>query len=281
MTVQPSSGAETSPLTKKKFSTTSDKTCIFCGGTPVTAEHLWPQWMHDRLRLPDEINHHTKLSYRDGPSTGPRPQMREKKRAGPLRSTSPRIVCGPVCNNGWMSVNESRAQDCIERLAWGAKADVSVDEQAALATWLAMKSVLFEYADDEGPFTSKEQRTRFLNSMPPPTDGWIIQIARYKGKTLHDYARHVFSERGEPRLQQTSFWIGSLFASISCGGLEDIEWLSRDERLATIWPPSSQVVQWGERRHLRDEDAVIVSRHAATKLALRKGILDYLDSRDA
>ncbi len=72
--------------------------CIFCGGRPLTREHIWPDWF--RAYLP-----RTRSSYHSGRIVLNDDNTRthsSKKMSGDPKSRKLRIVCNK-CNNEWMS----------------------------------------------------------------------------------------------------------------------------------------------------------------------------------
>jgi hypothetical protein len=72
--------------------------CIFCGGLPLTREHIWADWF--RAHLPRTLPfYHSGRIVLNEDNTRTR---NSKKMSGDPRSKKLRIVCNK-CNNGWMS----------------------------------------------------------------------------------------------------------------------------------------------------------------------------------
>jgi hypothetical protein len=104
----------------------------FCSGTPVTAEHIWPDWA--RRMLPgDVIATHTVRA--DTPAARSSHTFRQR-----VFDHRVKVVCAG-CNNGWMSRLEKENQPFLEAALNGRGRVLHRDGQRALAAW-AFKTVL-------------------------------------------------------------------------------------------------------------------------------------------
>lgn len=75
--------------------------CVFCGGTPVTNEHVFKEAFRERLNLRDHKREFTQRKRPDGPRT---------TRPDPLFGLEVRRVCAD-CNSGWMNRLDLSVQD--------------------------------------------------------------------------------------------------------------------------------------------------------------------------
>src|SRR5690349_5445572 len=82
------------------------RTCVFCGGSPVTKEHVWPDWARRKLASSESFPHYRRLE-RQGQDPV------DKRWLAPAHTMTVSAVCRP-CNNGWMSELEARAKELLE-----------------------------------------------------------------------------------------------------------------------------------------------------------------------
>lgn len=110
------------------------RTCIFCGGAPLTKEHLNGRWA---ARFADQEQRAIfQRSDREGERPQPDDTRQWKARAYDRQA---RVVC-EVCNSGWMSDLETAVSLLLNpETLDGQPLDIS--EQTLLATW-AMKTAL-------------------------------------------------------------------------------------------------------------------------------------------
>jgi hypothetical protein len=112
--------------------------CIFCGGTPLTAEHAWPQWI--AKYLPREKVPHLILAQSEG-----------KEDACSFRgqrlpfTTTARCVC-TQCNSGWMHELEATAEPLLAPLIQGRTRIWHEWKQSLAAAWAFKTAAILEYA---------------------------------------------------------------------------------------------------------------------------------------
>lgn len=90
---------------------------MFCGGTPVSQEHLLPRWLSEHF-TDDIVDFHLTIEL-DGSDPEVRPWS-----GRPFSTT----VGGPCrsCNNGWMSDLERRARPLLARMIRGERVTLGV-----------------------------------------------------------------------------------------------------------------------------------------------------------
>lgn len=111
--------------------------CIFCGGKPLTREHVFSsEWLRtlmpgtttftsDLMRVDEDRNVARRTWVEKAPKAG--------KKAG---SGSPFVRCACAgCNNGWMQELDEKAKPVITPLALGERGTVSDDGVRLLAVW--------------------------------------------------------------------------------------------------------------------------------------------------
>lgn len=158
---------------KKQF----QQRCIFCAGTPCSAEHYWPKWCHDLPvfeGLAGRIDPWSRTTHKDGP-------VIEKVRSSQRRAIydSAFRVCEP-CNNGWMSVLQNDAKFLLRGLVNGDRSTIPPAFQSKLVAWVTMTAMVMDSILDPG-FTPLARRL-FAKTRIPPQD-LQIWIAPHAGET--------------------------------------------------------------------------------------------------
>lgn len=129
------------------------RACIFCGCTPLTREHLWPQWISrtfPELRRPGNQNR-VIVRKRTAPFGAGYVRIageETRQRGGNSADRQIRAVCGS-CNNGWMAELEGAAQPILTRLATDPAAVPGEFDASVVTRWLAKTTAVFEWDDPE------------------------------------------------------------------------------------------------------------------------------------
>ena len=118
--------------------------CIFCGGRPLTREHLFGKWLSPVVikAISDPFFSETDLYIETD-------QMKEGVRVPHRRSANKvdiRVgcVCGP-CNNEWMGDMEKAVIPIMKSLLGDGVHTVDESEQFELARWAAKTAVISRY----------------------------------------------------------------------------------------------------------------------------------------
>lgn len=119
--------------------TVGKRVCVICGGTPLTNEHVIPQWLAEPLGAKDqEVTH----AYESPPSMGaPR---REWATTGV--DLKVKRVCAE-CNNGWMNDLERGVQPFLGNLVRGRIAMLGPSRRAVLVRWLLKTIAMQQLAE--------------------------------------------------------------------------------------------------------------------------------------
>jgi hypothetical protein len=146
------------------------RTCVFCKGTPVTNEHVWPEWAGALLRTI---------------SSDPRPF-----RLGGLGKgwqtakfdSKVKRVCGK-CNNEWMSELEGRAQPILTPMILGQQRAIilSPADQQILARWAFKTALMSEFASPKQEVGIRTYEGFYQHRRPP--DQCVIWTAAYSTTT--------------------------------------------------------------------------------------------------
>lgn len=165
------------------------RTCIFCGGTPVTREHVWPQWL--TRHFADEPIFH------DVEPSGFRPLQRlraldlpmdieggqimfgwdeAKGTGGSNADHTVKVACGP-CNSGWMSRLEVQGRPILLRHIESRSAVMTEDERDILVRWLMKTTAVFEMDDPPSAALQRDELAAIADLDGPLPDGWRVDAA--------------------------------------------------------------------------------------------------------
>lgn len=167
------------------------KKCIFCKGTGMTKQHVFPQWLKNVVELPDPTTGSLKsigdvkayVFDGDGAIIDVIKQPFYEHKQGHVGSTALRIVCSN-CNLGWMSSLEELAKPILTPLIKRGKVTLVADEITILARWVFMTSIMHEYCQpnpEMGSYTlySEIENYRLNNKLPV---NWNIYIGYTEDK---------------------------------------------------------------------------------------------------
>lgn len=175
---------------------TTNRRCIFCGGTPLTNEHVFPRWAHRLVTGSDPKGHAVIPDSYAFSEIGPALDLNGEievidNKPGRLVVNAPHLqtksVCAP-CNNGWMSGLEAEAKPLISRLMQGQQVKASKEEASTLVRW-AQKTcaTLHQCGSADLTFISADV-LRALKAGDPPPGQWHIRLARVTEANLHYYS---------------------------------------------------------------------------------------------
>ena len=156
--------------------------CIFCGGRPVTAEHVLPKWLAGILQQGRGRFLGTVEYVRAGQPAQARPHVSRKELLAPVR-----IVCKD-CNGGWMSQLQTDAKVLLEPMVLDqGRTWMASEDQALLARWAALTALLLGYSESP-PRPAPPERLAWLRECEgaPPDRGYTSQRASQAG---HWFAR--------------------------------------------------------------------------------------------
>jgi hypothetical protein len=233
--------------------------CIFCKGTGLSKEHVWPDWLKNVF--PREVNNHSQTLIRTSfgsvnKTASVQPEFKSKQ--GHVGTKTVRNVCA-ACNNGWMSELEEKNKQTITSLALGEEIVLNSITQQNLALWAAMKTIVAEYTDVSTISISEADRETVIQGQVP-TDGWGIWIGRYKGKdwvqryyhcgaSLTTKAGFVLGLNSRPSFntQSSVFVVGELLIYITSTGnmrmAGTLDYCS-NKKLHKVWPLKNSDIIW-------------------------------------
>jgi hypothetical protein len=147
--------------------------CIFCDGTPLTKEHLYPQWAH--ALLPDSTAGTTEFWRKAGPTEADRLDKTRPRQGSTLHYTF-KVVCAQ-CNNGWMSKIEQNIKPALISIIQGTRLDLSDDNYKPLVEWATLKVMVIDASSKEMQTFTRDQRFAFMSErkIPDFSTLWLIR----------------------------------------------------------------------------------------------------------
>lgn len=185
--------------------------CLFCGGKPISKEHLFSDWIS--ALVPRTAERHTQF-IATIQEIGSKPlEAVPTKREGDILSRRLKVVCRK-CNNEWMSGIDDRARPLLGRLILGHTHCVSQKEQGAILDWIVLKTIVGEHDDPRTAAISKEEAHEFYRTRKRPSN-WRCWIASYNGNEWSQGARftHVGAGIGH-RVQQGAYVVNTRLFSV-------------------------------------------------------------------
>jgi hypothetical protein len=208
--------------------------CLFCGGSPLTREHIWPEWLSKELPA---LELTTFTLERAGKET-------ETWKA-PAASTTVRAVCA-ICNGGWMSDLEARAAPLLTPLIRGQTPRMGRPSQAAVAAWALKTAVMLDQMNPSLPI--RREHLDHLRDHGETHPTVHVFAAAYDGKGPEDTLSrstildlHVDSESGYPReAYVATLAIRHLALQVTGSGILESDWVHGaplDAYVRRISPP--------------------------------------------
>jgi hypothetical protein len=155
---------------KEKGKPTPPRRCIFCGGVPISKEHIFAEWMHPYLPPRKHIEGNEPLMHTlqlsqisfDDRKVSPGPVSRGPlDRPGEMKSKRLKVVCVP-CNTGWMSRLQTAATPILLPFVNGEWNTLTPADQRILAAWITMYTIVVEKSNEPVEAFTQAQREEFL-----------------------------------------------------------------------------------------------------------------------
>ncbi|MER6204530.1 hypothetical protein [Streptomyces sp. NPDC001642] len=109
------------------------KVCIFCGGTPLTKEHVLPRWLKVALDPTVKRHRYIRLSVDTA-----------RHHDAPPLNDQVKVVCSN-CNSGWMNQLEEDVRHFLPALIRGTPCSLGVEAQRALSSWSLKTMLMFQH----------------------------------------------------------------------------------------------------------------------------------------
>jgi hypothetical protein len=168
--------------------------CVFCGGEPVTKEHLWSDWI--RKLLPDDavMSTHTIESHESGTASFP---------ALPFRMTVS-AVCHD-CNSGWMSDLDGAVKPYIAWMIKGGGRHLHESGLQTIATWAVLKALIFQFVRPKRRFVPDEHYHELYASKTIPPPRFRVWTARTESEMVGFYRSQGLRRERPPGFDTPDF----------------------------------------------------------------------------
>lgn len=256
-------------MAKKPPFTKGRPVCIFCGGRPLTKEHIFAEWLHPYLPKTGEVNHSARFVVMERD----RDLVTDKLQSGEGHSGRIRVVCDK-CNGGWMSLLQQAAKPYLLPMVLGKRIPLFTRQQSVIAAWATMFTMVVEHRlrDNRLVATSQSERTCFMESRLAPKT-WKVWIGRFERGSWNPIVTHSVAEVASdtsdsvrapaagiavtPNTHATTFVVGKLMFHVFGSSFRRVV-ASQElppELMPRIWPLRSSPVLFPPNLILSDIDA--------------------------
>jgi hypothetical protein len=152
--------------------TASGRSCIFCGGTAGSAEHVFPNWINQVFPVGKVGRPQAELGLleRGGPQT------KKTWMATGVATQTVKEVCHE-CNTGWMARVEGVTKPLIQPMALGAHIMLDLEQQLIVATWAVKTSMTAELVHGHDHNWPSHDRLLVMEQQRPPAHAYVAASA--------------------------------------------------------------------------------------------------------
>jgi hypothetical protein len=245
--------------------------CFFCGPTesPLTEEHVWPQWVSKLLLGKYGSDHFIHVRSTGNDTTG--------YWKAPVLKVTTKTLCDK-CNNVWLSRLENEVVKPIAGpLILGEPVDlIKPADQIQLSVWAYKMAILLEVAmpkEERSPeFFTASERLDF-HKTTYPNEHVRVFVSNYKETKMpahahqHQYAMTRRDDGVSYTLRIMTLTAGCLamqviaLRSITNRSLAyatsemEVEFQGKTSRaVASIWPPTNQALRWCDLEPMTQQD---------------------------
>lgn len=233
------------------------RSCLFCGGMPVTREHVIPRWTYAELGV-------------FGPITKFVAEREIRQTPKPTLDIVVRAVCA-ACNGGWLSDLEVKTRAVLGPAMTGAETLIPASAQETIATWAVKTALLMEVAEASIRGKAYAPPSQFValhreRRPPPDTHVWLGAVDA-KGHDIAWSKAVAIGNGPKPDGYMATVAIGYVVLHVVGWDLPAARVGPIDEpvvpgrfvpMLDQLWPPTSIDVAWprkpwfGSHRDLND-----------------------------
>jgi hypothetical protein len=249
-------------LAVRDYSASVAETCIFCGGTPMSREHLWPNWLRQEAAIAELFDHRLEQEV-DGVET------RDINFSTPPFNQVVRAVCA-ACNGGWMSTIEANVKPIMQDLIYGRGRTLDRDDKRKIATWAFLKACVFDELHPREQVVPREHCARLFTYKKPPPTGVAIWLGTYEAQEVGHYAyqgllvaRTGLPDPERPTVYIATITVGTLIIQVAGSvvdglGFDDLDLadLAPELHVVRVWPQSDDVVVFAQD-HVMDHETLL------------------------
>jgi hypothetical protein len=231
--------------------------CIFCGGSRLTKEHIFSNWLKSLLPSTDV---HTQTLADPFAKENP---VTQKTRPGTLTQWKIRKVCA-ICNSGWMSQIVNRSKPFVESLILDQPIELDRQAQTSLAAWIAIATIMAEFTDSRTAAIPPGDR-KILKATEQPPATWTIFAGRYRGEKFgsgshYRHAASGFQYAGSSQPDKFQFTTYALetflvhaFSSTNSRLAAAMREAFSPDKMIRIWPTADKVISWPASPVIEDD----------------------------
>ena len=170
----------------------SSGVCIFCGGLPLSREHVIPRWT-EKVIAQDQRTVANRMHYRYVEQGGVK--INEQRWQG---TEEPKFiakcVCKDRCNSGWMEDIENEAAPILTEMMLNRAVTLDRQAQDRVSNWLGLKAIIDGYSHTPiTPMPREWINYVYVHHTSPLT--WNMRVGRYIGAHVHRVARGEIDAR--------------------------------------------------------------------------------------
>jgi hypothetical protein len=151
--------------------------CVFCGGRPLTREHVFPKWLTDVLPAQDLFRGQDQYRILSRPDKTPAHlALPHREVREPFNAATARAVCAN-CNSGWMNAIEDSARPTLSRLIRGDSTELASADVEAVATWTVKTALMVQLTSVEGIAAFGQVYRNFFTDRRPPASAVVWAAA--------------------------------------------------------------------------------------------------------
>jgi hypothetical protein len=230
---------------------------------------MWADWLRNYIpRTKSEFYSQSGIMFRS------RTDAKITRHTGDPHSGRIRCVCG-TCNSGWMSVIQNQTKPILIPLLKGDRYTLRKRDQAILATWITMFTMVAEFRLRPGELAaiSADERKQFMKTQNP-LPNWKIWIGaiddeNWKGRYIHttlpvyspdDVVKRTENNVPVPNTQTTTFTVNKLYVHVLSSSVVEIDRQKISQRFVQrVWPLLTKTIKWPPR-FLMPDDAELIAR---------------------
>lgn len=265
--------------------TRSARGCIFCGGKPLSKEHVIAQWIggvlhsmewSDHTPAPPEAEWGTRYRFGDGAAT----RERRHRAPGNRPTVEVNCVCIP-CNTGWMSALEGQASPFLEPMIRGTHIRMDDAAQLLIATWAVKTVFVLEFMRRELIVATAHDRYVLMTEHRPPTT-FRVRLAAVADPAvqplrLQTYVATTHPPDGPSDILCSTVLIGHLAVQVWGGhGAGTVDLKASGTVIGDavmIWPPVAIGAPWPPSRPITEEQMEEFMRQPIPR-SVNEGLLD-------
>lgn len=251
--------------------------CAFCGGRPLTREHVMPQWLTNVLpeqaRFRGQDQQVILMPPGGGESSIILPHREVKE---PFNAITVKAVCRN-CNNGWMNGVEGAARPALSPLIRGEPVPLERDSTISIATWAVKTALMAQLTSVEGLAALSSVYRAFHHDRQPPdnsvvwaaavgSEDWALRYEIVSALIATEEDRDSLAADDPVNTLSVTLGIGHLLLHTVLTARSEVSYPPLDDihqgAVVRLWPVREEVIDF-PAHWLMNETAWAISRSFA------------------